>query len=61
MWPSIVFQPVQLAKSMIGARVWETVRPLDESERVDYAASAMVLGDGGRKVHRTIPVMEKKS
>jgi MoaA/NifB/PqqE/SkfB family radical SAM enzyme len=61
MWPSIVFQPVQLAKSMIGARVWESVRPLAESERVDYAASAMALGDGSRKVHRTIPLMTKKS
>ena len=61
MWPSIVFQPVQLAKSMIGARVWETVRPLAESERVDYAESAMALGNGSRKVHRTIPLMTKKS
>ena len=40
MWPSIVFQPVQLAKAMVGARVWEPVTPLPESERVDYSAAA---------------------
>ncbi len=43
MWPSIVFQPVQLAKAMVGAKVWERVTPLPESERADYGASAAVL------------------
>ena len=43
MWPSIVFQPAQLAKSMVGARVWESVAPLRPEERADYAASAAVL------------------
>jgi MoaA/NifB/PqqE/SkfB family radical SAM enzyme len=37
MWPSIVFQPIHLAKSMLGARVWETAAPLPRDERVDYA------------------------
>jgi MoaA/NifB/PqqE/SkfB family radical SAM enzyme len=51
MWPSIVFQPKQLAKSMIGAKVWQRVQPLPESERVAYAQAAAVLqtedaGDG---------------
>jgi len=36
MWPSIVHNPVYLAKSMIGAKVWEKVEPLPASERVDY-------------------------
>lgn len=40
MWPSIVFQPAQLAKAMVGARVWKGVSPLPQAERVDYAESA---------------------
>jgi MoaA/NifB/PqqE/SkfB family radical SAM enzyme len=43
MWPSIVFQPVELAKSMIGAKVWERPAPLDPSERVDYSEAAAPL------------------
>ena len=43
MWPSIVFQPVELAKSMIGAKVWERAVPLDPSERVDYSEAAAPL------------------
>jgi MoaA/NifB/PqqE/SkfB family radical SAM enzyme len=43
MWPSIVFQPAQLAKSVVGARVWERVIPLTPHERIDYAASAASL------------------
>ncbi len=37
MWPSIVFQPLQLAKSLVGAKVWERVVPMTKDERVDYA------------------------
>lgn len=36
MWPSITFQPVQLAKAMIGAKVWQTPDPLPVGERADY-------------------------
>lgn len=36
MWPSIVFQPAQLAKSAAGAKVWKKVQPLPASQRVDY-------------------------
>ena len=43
MWPSIVFQPMQLAKSMVGARVWERVIPLTPHERIDYTESAVPL------------------
>ena len=43
MWPSIVFQPMQLAKSMVGARVWERVIPLTAHERIDYTESAVPL------------------
>lgn len=40
MWPSIVYQPAQLAKSMIGARVWERVKPLEGWEKADYKEAA---------------------
>ena len=43
MWPSIVFQPAQLAKTMVGARVWEGVTPLAPEERADYTESAASL------------------
>ena len=43
MWPSIVFQPAQLAKSMIGAKVWQSAEPLGENERADYATAAAPL------------------
>jgi MoaA/NifB/PqqE/SkfB family radical SAM enzyme len=43
MWPSIVFQPAQLAKSMVGARVWKRIIPLMPHERVDYRESAAPL------------------
>jgi MoaA/NifB/PqqE/SkfB family radical SAM enzyme len=40
MWPSIVFQPAQLARSLVGARAWQGVTPLSPAERADYAESA---------------------
>ena len=43
MWPSIVFQPAQLAKSMVGAKIWKKVEPLQDNERVDNAEAAAVL------------------
>lgn len=43
MWPSIIFQPAQLAKTMIAARVWESAQPLAAGERADYEASAAPL------------------
>jgi MoaA/NifB/PqqE/SkfB family radical SAM enzyme len=43
MWPSIIFQPWQLAKSLVGAKVWERAKPLGDGERADYAESAVSL------------------
>ncbi len=40
MWPSIVFQPIHLAKSMLGAKVWKEIKPLDPSKQVNYEQSA---------------------
>jgi MoaA/NifB/PqqE/SkfB family radical SAM enzyme len=43
MWPSIIFQPAQLAKALLGGRVWERAKPLRADERADYAAAAAPL------------------
>ena len=43
MWPSIIFQPGQLARSLVGAKVWDHVKPLGADERADYAESAASL------------------
>jgi len=51
MWPSIVFQPAHLARSMVGARVWERVEPLPANERVDYAFATKAL-EGPEPPHK---------
>ena len=33
MWPSITYQPVQLARAMAGGKVWQRPQPLGEGER----------------------------
>ena len=33
LWPSIVYQPVQLARALLVAKPWRSVRPLERSER----------------------------
>jgi MoaA/NifB/PqqE/SkfB family radical SAM enzyme len=43
MWPSIVFNPVQLAKSMVGAKVWQRAARLRPEERADYRNAAAIL------------------
>ena len=40
MWPSIVFQPTHLAKTLIGAKVWEKTEHLNSADRVDYQEAA---------------------
>ncbi len=40
MWSSIVYQPLSLARAMLGAKAWQKVEPLGPEERVDLA-----LGD----------------
>ena len=42
LWPSITFQPVQLAKAMVGAKVWQKPEPLPVGERADYKAGGKV-------------------
>lgn len=43
MWPSVVYQPAELVKSAIGAKVWERAEPLEEDQRADYSAAAAPL------------------
>jgi hypothetical protein len=43
MWPSIVYQPTQLAKSLLGAKAWRRPEPLRDDERVDYSEAAAPL------------------
>lgn len=35
LWPSIVYQPTQLAKTMIGAKAWQRPEPLGPEERIN--------------------------
>ena len=35
MWPSIVFQPLQLARALWGSKAWVSPDPLPRTERVD--------------------------
>ena len=43
MWPSIVFQPLHLAKSMATAKVWQEAKPLPKQERADYTEALLPL------------------
>jgi MoaA/NifB/PqqE/SkfB family radical SAM enzyme len=43
MWTSIVYQPVHLAKALVGAKPWKRVEPLRDDERVDYSEAAAPL------------------
>ena len=36
LWPSITFQPVQLARAMVQAKVWQTPEPLESGERAEW-------------------------
>jgi hypothetical protein len=38
LWPSITFQPLQLARAMVGARVWRQPTSLTPGERADPQA-----------------------
>ena len=35
LWPSIVYQPKELAKAFVGSRAWRQPPPLAEGERID--------------------------
>ncbi len=39
MWPSVTYQPAQLAKAAVGSRPWTKPKPLQNGERVDWTGS----------------------
>ena len=39
MWPSVTYQPLQLAKAMVCSRPWRKPDPLTDEERVDWTGS----------------------
>jgi MoaA/NifB/PqqE/SkfB family radical SAM enzyme len=43
MWPSVIYQPLSLARSIIGAKVWRNASPLNREEKVNYAEAALPL------------------
>jgi MoaA/NifB/PqqE/SkfB family radical SAM enzyme len=34
LWPSITYQPTQLARALLGAKVWQSVQPLTAEDRI---------------------------
>jgi hypothetical protein len=47
LWPSIVFQPDQLARAAIGARVWQVAQPLQLDERAIVRLEGQAAGASG--------------
>ena len=40
LWPSITFQPLQLTRALLKAKVWNKPAPLSQEERADWAPAA---------------------
>lgn len=47
LWPSITYQPLQLVRAMIGARVWRGAPPLTGAERTPQGPEGGAGGSGG--------------
>jgi MoaA/NifB/PqqE/SkfB family radical SAM enzyme len=47
LWPSITFQPVELARAMIGAKVWRGARPLEADKAPGAPGGDSSSGSGG--------------
>jgi AdoMet-dependent heme synthase len=50
MWSSIIYQPVELVRSMVGAKAWRRATPLPAEERADYREAAAPLEGAGKPV-----------
>jgi len=50
MWPSINYQPIQLAKALIGSRPWEKPETLRDDERLKVFPQTPVQSDPALKV-----------
>jgi hypothetical protein len=47
LWPSITYQPLQLVRAMIGARVWQGPPPFTAAERTPQGPDGGAGGSGG--------------
>jgi MoaA/NifB/PqqE/SkfB family radical SAM enzyme len=43
MWSSIIYQPLSLARSLIGSKGWQRAEPLQPAEKVSYTEAALPL------------------
>jgi hypothetical protein len=50
MWPSINYQPIQLAKALIGSRPWEKPEALRDDERLKVFPQTPVQSDPALKI-----------
>lgn len=58
MWSSIVYQPLELVRSMLGAKAWQSATPLAPGERADYSEGAAPLQ---RSRAKPIPLVRRAS
>ena len=61
LWPSIVFQPLPLAQSLVRARVWKQVKPLEPGEMVTLGSAAHEGDLEALAAGRTIAIQPVKS
>ena len=64
MWPSIVFNPLSLSKSMVGAKVWKSPVQLTAEERLPMALdeSGMPLSQApATKTEKTAEALDLKT
>ena len=47
LWPSITYQPVELARAMLGAKVWQGVRPYADDHAGGAPGGDASSGSGG--------------
>ena len=50
LWPSINYQPWQLAKALVGSRAWEKAEALDEAERQRVLAGTQPQSASGLRI-----------
>jgi hypothetical protein len=56
LWPSITYQPAQLVRAMVAAKVWESATPLRPEERIKVSIEDGALSpDNARLVSIQTP------
>lgn len=50
MWSSIVYQPIALVRSLLGAKPWQRAAPLRPEDRADYGEAAAPLPSGSKPI-----------